>query len=113
MPGLNLGFYIAPWIFAFLILAGVSAYLFILSSKLDVNDPTDDTNSNWAKINYGVAAGVAFFAIITVPLGYLHQKHLRKIGYRMGMSKEAQLGQQALQAMKFKSTMNAMQSSIN
>ena len=105
MPSKTFTIYIPPWIILFIVFAGISAYLFVLSSHLDPDDPNDDAQKTWVKINYGVAAGVALFAIISIPLGILHQRKLKNAGWKNGMSPQEQANALAGQAAKF----NAMQ----
>ena len=101
MPGATLRLYIPPWIFIFIIFAGLSVYLFVLSAHLDPQDPTDQENNVWSKVNYGVAAGMALFAIISIPLGIMHQKKLKNAGWKMGQSPQEQVNALAGQAAKF------------
>jgi hypothetical protein len=62
------------------VLAAISAYLFVLSTKLDINDPDDPANNTWVTVNWVVAAFVAVLAIITIPIGIVRQNKLRSQG---------------------------------
>lgn len=101
MPGKTLQLYVAPWVFFFILLAGLSAYLFVLSTHLDPDDPTSEQERIWSKVNYGVAVFVALLAIITVPLGILHQKKLKRAGWKYGKSPQEQADALAGQAQRF------------
>jgi hypothetical protein len=70
------GIYFPPWIFLFVVFAGISAYLFVLTSKLDPDDPTNKVNNTWVKVNWVVASVIALFAIVSIPWGIFRQKKL-------------------------------------
>ena len=94
-------FYIPPWVIISFIFAGISAYLFVLSAHLDRQDPTDQDSSKWAKINYGVAGAVAALIPITIVWGIFHQRKLKSMGWKGGLSPEAQADALAGQAARF------------
>lgn len=70
-------FYIAPWVFVFIIFLGLATYLFALGANLDPDDPNSKTNNTWVTINWVAASVVAVLAIITIPLGVRHQHTIR------------------------------------
>ena len=105
MPAKTFTIYIPPWIILFIIFAAISAYLFVLSAHLDPDDPNDQEQKIWVKWNYGAAAAVALFAIISIPWGILHQRKLKQNGWKNGKSPQEQANELAGQAAKF----NAMQ----
>lgn len=107
MPGINIPIYIPPWVFICICFAGLAAYLFALSVHMDPQDPTDTENNVWTKVNYGVAAGVALLAIITIPIGILHQRKLRNAGWRMGKSPQQQADEITKKAAKYNITQPA------